>query len=398
MINRYIKPLKTKSIFLFGPRGVGKSTWLQGQYSEKEAVFFNLLKPEVYEELMLHTERFEQVVLSPQNAEKTVVIDEVQKLPKLLDVVQFLIQKYKKQFILTGSSARKLKQQGFNLLAGRAIVYKMYPLSSLEIGEAFDLKKALEWGGLPDAYLANNEEEAKEYLSSYVFTYLEKEIQQEQWVRKIEPFRKFLIIAAQMNGKIINRAKIAQEVGVDNSTIASYYEILEDTLLGFELPAYHRSVRKAQKQSPKFYFIDTGIKRAIEKTTRVPLLPQTSAFGEAFEHWVILELIKLSEYKRLDWKFYYLRTKDDVEIDLVIERPGERLLLIEIKSKNKVSESDAKALELLGDDLEPGCEKVLLSQDTLEQKFKSVRAMHWKEFMERWFTSVQRLLNPKSAE
>jgi predicted AAA+ superfamily ATPase len=142
--------------------------------------------------------------------------------------------------------------------------------------------------------------------------YIEKEIQQEQWVRKILPFRKFLQVASQMNGKVINRAKIAKEVGVDSMTIASYYEILEDTLLGFELPAYHKSIRKAQKQAPKFYFIDTGIKRSIEKTLTVPLLPQTSAYGEAFEHWVILELIKISEYKRLDWKFYFIRTKDDV--------------------------------------------------------------------------------------
>ncbi|NDG85000.1 MAG: DUF4143 domain-containing protein, partial [Proteobacteria bacterium] len=211
---------------------------------------------------------------------------------------------------------------------------------------------------------------------------LEKEIQQEQWIRKMEPFRRFLGVAAQMNGKIINREKISREVGVENSTIASYYEVLEDTLLGFELPAFHHSIRKAQRQAPKFYFFDTGVKRAVERTLKVPLLPQTAAFGEAFEHWLILELMKIAEYRDLGWKFHYLRTKDDVEIDLVVERPGEPLLLIEIKSKARVDSSDAKALRILGKDLDPRATRVILSQDPLEQSFEKVRAVHYRKFLQ----------------
>jgi len=382
MIERSLKPLKTKSYFLFGPRGVGKSTWLQARFKGKSVLYLDLLNPVLFEELLLEPQRFEQMVLDPKHQDKTIVIDEVQKLPKLLDYAQLFIQKYKRQFVLTGSSARKLKQKGLNLLAGRALVYRLYPLASFELGAKFDLAKGLEWGGLPDAYLSQNSSELREYLSAYVLMYLEKEIQQEQWVRKIAPFRTFLQIAAQMNGKIINRSKIAKEVGVDSMTIASYYEILEDTLLGFELPAYHRSVRKAQKQASKFYFVDTGIKRAIDKTLTMPLLPRTAAYGEAFEHWVILDLIKLSEYKRFDWKFSYIKTKEDVEIDLVIERPGKPLLLIEIKSKNKVDASDAKALENLGKDLDPKADKILLSQDPLAQRFGSTQAWHWQEYLE----------------
>ncbi len=381
MIKRLLNPLKTKSYFLFGPRGAGKSTWLQTQYPESKVIYIDLLNPDIYDEYLFTPNRLAQYASSLENKNKIIVIDEVQKLPKLLDLAQLMIQKDKRKFVLTGSSARKLKQKGMNLLAGRALVYRLYPLASYEIGKRFNLQKALEWGGLPDAYLAKSDEEMREYLNAYVLMYLEKEIQQEQWVRKILPFRKFLLIAAQMNGKILNRSKIAKEVGVDDMTIASYYEILEDTLLGFELPAYHRSVRKAQKQASKFYFIDTGIKRSIEKSLMVPLLQRTSAYGEAFEHWVILELIKISEYKRLDWKFYYIRTKEDVEIDLVIERPGLPLLLIEIKSKTKVDSTDAKSLESLGTDLDPKAEKIILSQDLLVQKFGGTRAIHWQKYL-----------------
>ncbi len=237
---------------------------------------------------------------------------------------------------------------------------------------------------MPDAYLQDSMS-AREYLNAYVATYLQKEIQQEQWVRNLEPFRKFLAIAAQMNGKIINKAAIAKQAGVDDSTVANYFEILEDTLLGFYLPAFSKSVRKSQRQTPKFYFIDPGIKRALERTLSVELLPQTFAWGDAFEHWVILEIVKGVQYKRLDWSFSYIRTKDDVEIDLIITRPGDKDLFIEIKSKTMVDESDAKALETLGHDTNPRAEKWLLSCDPLEQKFGKTKAMHWRDGIQRLF-------------
>lgn len=189
-----------------------------------------------------------------------------------------------------------MKQKGTNLLAGRAWVYDLFPFTTQELGPNFDLKKSLEWGGLPEAYLAPDAEAAREYLNAY----LKKEIQEEQWVRNITPFRKFLAVAAQMNGQIINKTKIARDVGIDDVTVANYFEILEDTLIGFLLPAYHPSVRKAQKQAAKFYFVDTGMKRAIDRTLSAPLEPQTSAWGDAFEHWVFLEFRKNISYKRLE--------------------------------------------------------------------------------------------------
>ncbi len=329
--------------------------------------------------LLLDISRFEALINSPENLKKRVVIDEIQKLPRLLDIVHSQIHKFKRQFVLTGSSARRLKQQGTNLLAGRAWTLNLYPFTREELGIQFELKKALEVGLLPEAYLASDFFEAKEYLSAYVGTYLEKEILQEHWVRKLEPFRKFLAVAAQMNGKVIKCAKIAREVGVNDVTVANYFEILLDTFIGFHLPGFHKSVRKAQKQAPKFYFIDSGIKRALDKTLTVELLPQTVAYGEAFEHFIILEIVKNISYRRLDWELSYLRTKDDQEIDLIIDRPGQTRILLEIKSKKTILESDAKPLETLGNDVDSKADKFLFSQDPLPRTFGKTKAIHWQE-------------------
>ncbi len=378
MITRSVKLTKVNSFFLLGSRGCGKTTLLHSAFGADSTLYLDLLDPDLYDQFILDIKRFEALIDSPENQKKRVIIDEIQKLPRLLDIVHSKIQRHKRQFIMTGSSSRRLKQAGVNFLAGRAWIYELFPFSAVELGPKFDLKKALEWGGLPDSYLAADIASAREFLNAYVGTYLQKEIQQEQWVRNIEPFRKFLAVAAQMNGRIINKSKLSKDVGVNDSTIANYFEILEDTLLGFLLPAYHSSVRKAQKLSPKFFFIDTGIKRALDRTLTVELLPQTFAWGDAFEHWVILEIKKNVSYKRLDWHLSYLKTKDEVEIDLIVDRPGTKKILIEIKSKDKVIESDAKALNTLGVDVDAKAERWLISNDTLEQRFSRTRALHWK--------------------
>ena len=386
MISRIAKLSENHSFFLFGPRGSGKTTLLQTKFSLEKALFVDLLDIRTFDQFLLAPERFQALINIPENRNKIVIIDEVQRLPRLLDIVHVEIQKNRRQFVLTGSSSRRLKQQGSNLLAGRAWVFQLYPFSSLELDfNDLHLKHVLEKGGLPDAYLAETKENAQEYLRAYVGTYLQKEIQEEQWVRKLDPFRKFLAIAAQMNGKIINRAKMAKDIGVDNITIGNYYEILEDTLIGFYLLAYHTSIRKAQRQSPKFYLIDTGIKRALERTLTVELLPQTSAWGEAFEHWVILEFIKNISYLRLDWELSYLRTKDGLEIDLIVQRVGLPLLLVEIKSTEKVSKGDFKSLDLLGKDLDSHADKWVLSRDPLEQKFGTCKAIYWRKALDKLF-------------
>jgi predicted AAA+ superfamily ATPase len=387
MIKRCCNLSNFNSFFLFGPRGVGKTTLLEERFSTSDSLIVDLLDPNTFGELSLDISRFTALIDSPEHIAKRVIIDEVQKLPILLDVVHSQIQKRKRQFVLTGSSSRRLKQKGTNLLAGRAWIYNLYPFTAAELGDDFDLRRCLERGALPDAYLACDAQAAYEYLNAYVGTYLQKEIQEERWVRNISPFRKFLSISSQMNGKIVNKSRIASEAGVDDVTVAHYFEILEDTLLGFYLPAYHASVRKAQRQAPKFYLVDPGIKRALDRTLSVSLVPQTSAWGEAFEHWLILEFKKNISYARLDWEMSYIRTKDDVEIDLVLERPGEKKLLVEIKSKDRVTEHDAKSLETLGAALDENAERWLLSNDLIEQRFGGTRAIHWQRALRELFAS-----------
>jgi predicted AAA+ superfamily ATPase len=353
----------------------------------KTTLFIDLLDYALCDELSLNPKRFDQIISQEENKSKIIVIDEVQKLPQLLDRVHHFIVKEKRIFFLTGSSSRRLKQRGVNLLAGRAFLYHLYPLSSKELGPD-SLQRLLCFGGLPMAYFAVTDNEAREYLRSYIQVYLEKEIQQEQWVKKIIPFKKFLRIAAQMSGKIINKSAIASDIGVDDMTVHSYFEILEDTLIGFWLPMYSTSVRKSIRQASKFYLIDTGVKRALSQELSMELQAGTSVYGELFEQWIVLEIKKRIEYARLDWEMYYVRSKNDVEIDLVITRPGRPLLMIEIKSSARVSEKDAKHLLSLGSDISSEAEKYILSQDPEAQVFEQVKAYCWEVGLDRIFNVV----------
>ena len=344
MFTRLLKLPAAQSFFLFGPRGTGKSTLLRQGLPAGSAETYDLLDP-VEEDLFnrdpLELER--RVAALPAQT-KWVVIDEIQKAPRLLDLVHRLIEKTSLRFALTGSSPRKLKRGVSNLLAGRAFVRHLYPLTHRELGPRFDLLHALRWGTLPKVYQLATDEERADFLRAYSLTYLKEEIAAEQIVRKINPFRGFLEVAAQSNGQILNYAKIAQDVGVDPHTVQTYFGILEDTLVGFRLPAFHRSIRKRQQSHPKFYLFDTGIKRALERAFHQSLVPRTTAFGNAFEHFLILEIARLNDYYQNDYSLSYLRTKDDAEVDLILERPGAPLLLIEIKSTARVTERDVAAL------------------------------------------------------
>ena len=221
------------------------------------------------------------------------------------------------------------------MLAGRALTYRMHPLTVWELGETFDLQQYLRWGGLPMIQHIDLESEQRKYLTSYIDTYLREEIQIEQLVRKIEPFRMFLDVVGQMNGEIINIAKISKEAGIDPKSGERYFEILSDTLVGFYLPSYSLSVRKTQLQHPKFYMFDVGVARGIRGELSLELEPHTGAFGRAFEHFFIQQVKALNDYLEKDFQLSYLRTKDDNEVDLVISRPGKNPLFIEIKSTTK---------------------------------------------------------------
>ncbi len=286
---------------------------------------------------------------------------------------------------MTGSSARKLKYGGANLLAGRAFVYNLYPLTSLEIGKNFDLDQALCWGTLPAIlYKMKTDEDKINFLRSYTQSYLKEEIWLEQFIRKVDPFRKFLEVAAQCNGEIINVANIARDVGVDDKTVRQYFSILEDTLMGFRLEPYSTSLRKGLLSKPKFYFFDGGVSRSLTRMLTVPLKKASSDYGKAFEHFVILECIRLANYYYPDYRFSYLRTKNEVEVDLVVERPGKKTLFIEIKSAQEIYPEKLSSFLTFTKDI-PHSESICMSQIHQAQKIDHVLVLPWREALQTYF-------------
>ncbi|MBI4209875.1 MAG: ATP-binding protein [Deltaproteobacteria bacterium] len=378
MFRRIISPLKTYSFFLFGARGTGKSTFLRSYFQGENVLWFDLLDPEKEDLLERHPNALTEEIAGQKEKPGWVVIDEVQKIPKLLDLVHQLIETSHLKFALTGSSARKLKRGGANLLAGRAFVNHLFPLTHVEMGEEFNLTNALHWGTLPKISQLHTDEEKNDFLRAYALTYLKEEVWAEHFIRELPPFRKFLEVAAQTNSEIVNYTNIAKDVGADVKTVQSYFEILEDTLLGFLLEPYHRSIRKQQRKSPKFYFFDVGVKRALDRTLPQQLLPQTSVYGKAFEHFLMIEIHRLNTYLKKDFRLSYLLTKDGAEIDLIMERPGAPTALVEIKSSEHVDERDTRIVQSFLKDFEKA-QAYVLSRDPRPKKIGDVYALPWQE-------------------
>ena len=378
MFPRLLHARRTNSFFLFGARGTGKTTWIRGAFEPESSMYVDLLDPEIEDSYRRSPKRLEQEVRALPRSVEWVLIDEVQRAPRLLDVVHRLIESTDKRFALTGSSARKLRRGASNLLAGRAFVYNLYPLTVPELGDAFDLDDALRWGTLPRIHSLDEPEDKQAYLRAYALTYLREEIVAEQIVRRLDPFRQFLEVAAQSNGKIVNHANIARDVGADPKTVFSYFSILEDTLVGFLLPPFHRSVRKQQRSNPKFYYFDPGVRRSLDRTLDVPLHPGTYEYGRAFEHFVITQILHLSRYRHPDWRLSYLRTGAGVEIDLVIERPGMPVALVEIKSSELVDERDVRSLARFTGDF-PEALAMCISRDPARMQIGNVLCVHWRD-------------------
>lgn len=377
MVKRSLKPLISDSFFIFGARGTGKSTFILEQFLAKQSCLkIDLLDSDLEEKYAADPKLLERELAAIAKRPEWVFIDEIQKIPKLLDHVHRLIESKKQKFILTGSSSRKLKRTGANLLAGRAFVNHLFPLTHAELKDSWNLQRALESGTLPKAYFSESEEQRRAFLKSYVQTYIKEEIRVEQLVRDLDPFRGFLEVAAQMNGKVLNYSKIAKEVGASDKTIHTYFEILQDTYIGFYLPAFHRSVRKSQAEHPKFYLFDLGVKRQLDRTIESKLVPSTVAYGEAFEHLVILDLIRLAHYQNKDWTFSFFRTKEGNEIDLIISPNRREEILVEIKSSSRVDESEIRFLSRLSEDFR--CKAIYyLSQDPTPQRIGNVRCVPW---------------------
>lgn len=382
---RLLELPKARSFFLFGARNTGKSTLLKHTFGTKEALWIDLLDPDLEDRYSRDPNSFKHEVMALDEKTSYVIIDEIQKLPKLLDIVHQLIEATNKTFIMTGSSARKLRHGGANLLAGRAFVYDLYPFSAIELEEDFDLDEALRWGTLPAiVYKMASEEDKSRFLQAYAQTYLKEEIWLEQFIRKIDPFRKFLEVSAQCNGQIINHTNISRDVGVDDKTIKQYFSILEDTLMGFMLEPFNGSFRKRLHSKPKFYFFDTGVCRALSRTLSIPLKKSTTDYGNSFEHFIILECIRLASYYYPEYRFSYLKTKDDIEIDLIVERPGKKILCIEIKSSNAVREDKLASFMNLVKDIE-NSEAICISQEIRAKKIGNIMVLPWMDALRKYF-------------
>lgn len=326
---RILQP-PTRSFFLFGPRGVGKSTWLKA--SLPKAAYLDLLDSALALELSQKPELLEPIIGDrPQRA--CVIIDEIQKIPQLLDEVHRLIENRKWRFVLCGSSARKLRREGTNLLGGRALTRNLETFSFAEIGETFDLDLAMEWGLLPAVH--TDKENAADILNSYVHTYIKEEIKQEGIVRRLPPFLRFLNVCGMLNGQTVNAQNIAREASVPRSSVDVYFSILEDTLLGHILPAYRPNVKVREQAHPKFYWFDPGAARAAAGLLADPL--ERVWKGYALETIIYHELRVHNHTQGKNRQIAFYRTPAANEIDFVIETRKRqlstpaRLVCIEVK-------------------------------------------------------------------
>jgi predicted AAA+ superfamily ATPase len=304
--------LPQRSFFLFGPRGVGKSTWLR--HTLPEAMTFDLLDASLYLELSRNPHVLEAMI-GDRQPESWVVIDEIQKLTEILDEVHRLMETRRWRFALCGSSARKLRRGGTNLLGGRAITRQMAPFSSGELGDVFDAAFSLEWGLLPSVQL--DRKYARDILQSSVHTYIKEEIREEGLVRNVPPFVRFLNIAGQLNGQIVNGQNIAREASVPRSSVDGYFSILEDTLLGYKLPAYRPRLKVREQAHPKFYWFDAGFARAAAGLAFDPV--DREWLDTALETLIYHELQVYNHTQNKHRPIAFYRTASGVEIDFIIE-------------------------------------------------------------------------------
>lgn len=334
MYKRLFKAPDHKSFFLFGPRGTGKTYWVRKNF--KKALYLDLLEAELFVDLTANPGLLEKLI--PKNFDDWVIIDEVQKIPALLNEVHRLIEKKRQRFVLTGSSARQLRKRGVNLLAGRALTYSMHPLTAIELKSAFDLEKAVNFGMLPSIQTEPN---PKKYLKSYVKTYLREEVLHEGITRNLGAFSRFLIAASFSQGSILNITEVARECGIDRKVVMGYFDILEDLLLSFRLPSFTKRAKRKVVSHPKFYYFDVGVYRAIRPTG--PLDSPEEIGGIALETLFFQQLIAINDYFQGDFEFFYWRTATGLEVDFIAYGP-KGIFAFEIKRGRRHKPSDLRGL------------------------------------------------------
>ena len=356
-----------KSAFLWGPRKVGKTYWIS--HSLKKATVIDLLKTDTLAEYVSRPALLRERYLDHKGF---IVIDEVQKVPQLLDEVHWLIENKNASFLLTGSSARKLRRGHANLLGGRAWRKTMVPLSCLEVTD-FDLERVMISGLLPAHYLSTN---PIEDLRAYVADYLKEEIIAEALTQNIPAFNEFLRVAAITSSELINYVNIARETGVSHKVIRTYFDILEDTYLGFRIPPWKKSENRRMIITEKFYLFDVGMANYLSR--RQPRIGSPE-FGKAFEHYILMELKAYQAYRNPDMPISFWRTSTGREVDFIL---GEKELAVEIKGSSRVHEGDIRAFQaLIEDGPVKKCCLVCLEKQPRDVT-RNIKILPWQMFIE----------------
>lgn len=355
------------SIFLFGARQTGKSTILRQQFPK--AVYIDLLDTEVKSRLSRRPVLlYETIKDKPENT--LVIIDEIPEVPELLNEVHRLISERHIIFILCGSSARKLKRKGKNTLGGRALPVYLYPFVSAEIPD-FDIDHAVSYGMIPSHYLAKNPQRR---LAAYIQVYLKEEIKEEALVRNLNAFQRFLEVAALTDGEMVNNNNIAQDCGVSATTVSAYFDILEDTLIGYRIPAFAKVMKRRLVQAPRFYYFDVGI--ANHLLHRKELVRGTTDYGHAFEHLIVQEIYAWIHYTHSEEQLSYWRTYTGLEVDVVI---GDARVAIEIKSVEEVMTRHLKGLKAFGEE-HPQSRCIIVSLDKFNRHIGDIECIHVLDF------------------
>ena len=356
-----------EAMFLFGGRQTGKSTLLKERFPK--AVYIDLLKSDVRNRFKQHSEEFRESLLR-YPPETLVIVDEIQKVPDLLDEVHWLMVEKGLWFILSGSSARKIKKSGANNLGGRAIPETLFPLVSAEIPD-FDLERAVQNGMIPRHYMVAN---ARNRMRAYIDLYLKEEIIEEALVQNVDEFVRFMEVAAIMDGEILNYENVASDCEVSANTVKASYKILVDTLLGFEVPAYRKVIKRKLYKSPRFYYFDVGI--ANHLTKRYHLAPKTPEYGHAFEHLIMQEIVAYLGYTNSDEELTYWHTYENLEVDAVI---GDARVAIEIKSKEHIDHDDKKGVTEFAKE-HPDTKQIIVSRDRISRRSGDVDLYYVTDF------------------
>ena len=356
-----------EGMFLFGGRQTGKSTLLKERFPK--AVYIDLLKSDLRNRFKQHPEEFRESLLR-YPPETLVIVDEIQKVPDLLDEVHSLMVSNGLWFILSGSSARKIKKSGANKLGGRAIPETLFPLVSAEIPD-FDLGRAVQNGMIPRHYMVAD---ARKRLQAYIDLYLSEEIAEEAAVQNLDDFVRFMEVAAISDGEIMNYENVASDCGVSANTVKAYYKILVDTLLGFEVPAYRKVIKRKLYKASRFYYFDVGIANYL--TGRHHLSDKTPEYGHAFEHLIMQEIVAYLGYTDSEEPLSYWHTYDNHEVDAVI---GDARVAIEIKSTDHVDHDDKKGLTEFAKE-HPGTKQILVSRDRISRRSGDVDLYYVTDF------------------